>query len=168
MEIKDLKVFMVEDNELFAHMISAALASQYGYKVEVFYTGEDMLKRINEKPDVVLLDFQLDSSDLNCMNGDKVLEQIMKVQPQTKVVIISSQDDLEKAIELLKYGACNYICKDLQSVNNIALTLQNLIELINLKSEVDFYKSKSNKEQKRLMLMVGVLIIGLILAYFLG
>lgn len=168
MEIKDLKVFMVEDNELFAHMISEALASQYGYKVEVFYTGEDMLKRINEKPDVVLLDFQLDSSDQNCMNGDKVLEQIMKVQPQTKVVIISSQDDLEKAIELLKYGACNYICKDLQSVNNIALTLQNLIELINLKSEVDFYKTKSNKEHKRLMLMIGVLVIGLIGAYFLG
>jgi len=168
MEIKDLKVFMVEDNELFAHMISEALASQYGYKVEVFYTGEDMLKRINEKPDVVLLDFQLDSSDQNCMNGDKVLEQIMKVQPQTKVVIISSQDDLEQAIELLKYGACDYICKDLQSVNNIAITLQRLIELMNLRSEVDFYKSKSNKEQKRLMLMVGVLIIGLILAYFLG
>jgi two-component system response regulator AtoC len=168
MEIKDLKVFMVEDNELFAHMISEALASQYGYKVEVFYTGEDMLKRINEKPDVVLLDFQLDSSDQNCMNGDKVLEQIMKVQPQTKVVIISSQDDLEQAIELLKYGACDYICKDLQSVNNIAITLQRLIELMNLRSEVDFYKSKSNKEQKRLMLMVGVLLIGLILAYFLG
>jgi DNA-binding NtrC family response regulator len=168
MEIKDLKVFMVEDNELFAHMISGALASQYGYKVEVFYTGEDMLKRIQEKPDVVLLDFQLDSSNLNCMNGDKVLEQIMQLQPQTNVVMISSQDDLEKAIELLKYGACDYICKDLQSVNNIAITLQRLRELMNLKSEVSYYKNKSGKEQKRLAIMMSVVLVGLVVSYFLG
>ena len=168
MNSSDLKIFMAEDNEFFAIMIAAAIKDQYGFNIDVFHTGEDMLKRMHESPDIILLDFQLNSENENCMNGDEVLKNIKRINPDTKVVMISSQKDLEMAIELLKFGACNYICKDLHSVKNIGITLQNLQELINLKTEVKFYKSKSTKEKYRLAWLSALVFFGLITSYFLG
>lgn len=168
MQNKDLKIFMVEDNEFFAHMVAEALSHQYHYKVEVFYSGEAMLERIHEKPDVMLLDFQLNSASMENMDGDKVLECIKKASPDTYTIMISSQSDLQRAVELLKLGACNYICKDLQSVHNIANTLSHVEELTRLKKEVQLYKDKTSKERKRIVFLISMLVFGAVTSYYLG
>lgn len=102
------------------------------------------------------------------MDGDKVLECIKKASPDTYTIMISSQSDLQRAVELLKLGACNYICKDLQSVHNIANTLSHVEELTRLKKEVQLYKDKTSKERKRIVFLISMLVFGAVTSYYLG
>lgn len=165
---KQLKVAIVEDNELFAQLVSEALFDQFGYSVDVYYSGEEILKHLDKKPDVILLDFQLNSSNIHSMNGDLVLKKIKDSLPSTQVVIISSQADLCKAIELLKHGACDYICKDVRSIQNIGKTLDHLGELAKLKNEINYYKAKNSKDKVRLIWLGGLMLTSLLIAYYLG
>lgn len=168
MQSRALKVVMVEDNEFFAHLVSLSLQEEHGYQVRVHYSGEDFFLNWKENPDVVLLDYQLNSANLNHMNGDEVLKRIIKLSPATKVVMISSQEDMERAIGMLKHGACNYICKDPNSIENIAKTLGDIEQLIFLSDEIKTLREKSRKERKRLFAVLGVLLLALVASFYLG
>lgn len=168
MQSKALNIVMVEDNEFFAHLVALTLREEYGYQVKLHYSGEDLFHQWSEAPDILLLDYQLNSANLDHMNGDKVLARIRELAPATKVVMISSQEDMEKAVEMLKHGACNYICKDPNSIENIVRTLKDLEELAFLSKEIKTLKEKSRQERKRLMGVLGILVVALVASFYWG
>lgn len=58
------KVLMVEDNELYAEMVSTLLEKTGSYKVDnITSVQQSMLYLMKEKVDVILLDYELDDGD---------------------------------------------------------------------------------------------------------
>ncbi len=85
------------------------------HSVTLFHTREECIKHVNEKPDVIILDYYLNSENLNASNGMEVLKAIEKVHSETHVIFLSSQERYGVAMQILQKGAEYYIIKDMEA-----------------------------------------------------
>lgn len=123
-------IFVVDDNMLFLRIMQKHLSENNCYNVQIMASGSDCLNRLNQKPDIISLDYTLPD-----FNGKEVLEIIMKESPQTQVIIVSGQKDINTAIELLKIGAYDYIVKGTDTREKISISIGKIIEKIELTNE---------------------------------
>ena len=81
------------------------------HKVETASTGEEALDRVQKglKPDLVLLDLLMPGID-----GLETLERLRKMNPGTKVVMLSCVNDTKKVVQAIRLGATDYITKPVQ------------------------------------------------------
>jgi two-component system, NtrC family, response regulator AtoC len=103
------KLFIVEDNKLYARLLKKQLFDDQ-YRIKVFYNGRDCMSSLDELPDLITLDYTLPD-----VSGHEVLRTIRKKVPDARVIIISAQESINTAIELMKEGAYDYIVKDYQT-----------------------------------------------------
>ena len=94
------KVYIVEDDAWYRELLVHIASLNPDFEVKSFSTAKDFLKALNENPDVVSLDFMLPD-----MEGVQVLQQIKKHNPEIEVLIVSQQDKIETALELLPIAA---------------------------------------------------------------
>jgi DNA-binding NtrC family response regulator len=81
------------------------------YKVETATTGEEAVARVEKgmQPDLVLLDLLMPGID-----GIQTLEQLRKLQPGVKVVMLSCVTDTKKVVQAMRLGAHDYLTKPFQ------------------------------------------------------
>src|SRR6056297_1652428 len=123
------KVFIVEDNKLYAQVLKKQLADQ-SYQVKVYYNGKDCIANLDSQPDVLTLDYTLPD-----MTGHEVLQEIQKKCPNTHVIIISAQESINTAIELMKNGAYDYIMKAADTREKLTNIIKNIYHSDELKKE---------------------------------
>ncbi|NEQ52308.1 MAG: sigma-54-dependent Fis family transcriptional regulator [Leptolyngbya sp. SIO3F4] len=142
-----LRVFIVEDDEWYSDFLEYNLKLNEDNLVRKFHTGKEFLKNLHEQPDVVTLDYSLPD-----MDGAKVLQKIKDFNRDIQVLIISGQEDISTAVELLKLGAYDYIVKNEETrdrlfniLNNVRNTKEMREEISQLKEEIgrkyDFSKA---------------------------
>ncbi len=112
-------IFIVDDDEMMALMLSDHLSKNYRNTVTVFNTGEECLKKIHLNPDVIILDYQLNSVDPNAADGLQILQQIKKVDRKIHVIMLSSQDEYGKAMQTIVKGALEYVVKNDEAFKRI-------------------------------------------------
>ncbi len=100
------KIFVVEDDEWYIRLLEHTLLLNPDYEVVKFNSGRACLENLHQSPNVVTLDFRLPD-----MEGSEVLREIKASSPDTEVIIISEQEKIDTAVELLKLGAYDYIVK---------------------------------------------------------
>lgn len=145
-----LRIFIVEDDILYSSMLEYHLSLNPDYQVTKFHTARAFLDALHQKPDVVTLDYSLPD-----LNGDTVLKEIKELSPETKTVIISGQEDVKVAIDLLKKGAYEYIVKDEDTKERIWNTLQHLRENHELKKELEELKEEVARKYDFSNLIIG-------------
>ena len=111
MSDKKILLFLVDDDELFLKSLEIELAETTESAIKTFATGELCLKNISQNPDVIILDYHLNSVDKNAINGLETLDRIKAVNPLMPVVMLSSQDEIEVAVNCMKHHAYDYIVK---------------------------------------------------------
>ena len=123
------KVFIVEDNKLYAQVLKKQLIDNQ-YQVRVFYNGKDCISNLDDQPDVITLDYTLPD-----MTGHEVLKEIQKKSPGSHVIIISAQESINTAIELMKNGAYDYIMKAPDTREKLTNIIKNIYQSDQLKEE---------------------------------
>jgi len=111
---KNLLIFVVEDNKLYHKLVVEFLRKQGMKRIKSFYNAEDCLEAVNkgDRPDIVIEDYHL-----NDTTGIAVLQAVKKVSERSEFIFLTSHEDMEVAVNSIKYGAYDYIIKD----NDIAL-----------------------------------------------
>lgn len=127
----------------------------------VFSNGESMLKKLDLHPDIIILDYHLDSLDQTAKNGREILEILQERIPGIPVIMLSSSKDTKSVIHLLKYGATDYIIKDDNFFENLSKTIRHIVETSTLQSEIKSLKSKYKKGTARITLVIisGILLL---------
>mgnify|MGYP001151484821 CR=1 FL=1 len=144
---EEVKIFIVEDDPVYLKMVKYIVELNPDHVVETFQNGRDCLARLHENPAVVTLDYSLPD-----LPGEEVLQAILSYNPEIKVIIVSSQESINTAVGLLKFGAYDYITKDnetkdrlLNSINNAKQHASMKEEIVHLREEIsekyDFEKS---------------------------
>ncbi len=123
------KIFIVEDNELYAQVLKKQLVNDQ-FQVKVFYNGKDCITNLGEKPDIVTLDYTLPD-----MTGHEVLKEIQQKLPDTHVIVISAQENINTAIDLMKSGAYDYIMKAPDTREKLSNIIKNIYKTDQLKTE---------------------------------
>lgn len=137
---KPLKIFVLEDDLWYGTMLEHYLSLNPDYQVQRFETEKDFYQKLHENPDVVTLDYSLTEGD-----GGKVLRRIKEYNPEIEVIMISGQEDISTAVELLKSGAFDYIVKDDDTKDRLWNVLIHLQEIKGLKKEVETLKNELKK-----------------------
>ncbi|MFA5103454.1 MAG: sigma 54-interacting transcriptional regulator, partial [Candidatus Thermoplasmatota archaeon] len=125
-----MKIFIVEDEPMYARMLEHHLSKNPDHEIELYASGKECLDNLYKKPAVVTVDYHLPD-----MHGSELLKKILRVDPAIAVIIISGQQDISIAIDLLKQGAYDYIVKDENTRDHLWNSLRLLTELIRLRSE---------------------------------
>lgn len=134
-----LLIYVVEDNDWYNKLLVHTLSLNPEFKVKSFFTGAELKNALADKPDLVTLDYKLPDT-----NGEELLKYIRNIDENINVVIISEQEELETAIQLLKAGAYDYIVKSkdirdrlLNTVSHIQKNNRLITHLNSLQSEVE-------------------------------
>lgn len=145
MNAKDpINIFVVDDNKVFALALKAEIETTFAempVTVHVFVTGETCMMQFNEvKPQVVILDYHLNSRYFDAENGIKVLEWIKKDDKETQVIMLSNEEHIDVAIQSFNNGAFDYVIKTETKFKRINNSLSNLFKMMKAKSEAKKYK----------------------------
>src|SRR5213083_1578365 len=93
-----IKLFLVDDDPLFLKSLEIEFLKHADFTIETYPTGEQCMESLSHSPDVIILDYHLDGIDKNAMNGVTTLDKIKKINPDIPVVMLSSQDKIDVAI----------------------------------------------------------------------
>jgi two-component system OmpR family response regulator len=111
-------IFVVDDDPVINTLVVKRFTSA-GYQVEAFENGEDCLKALSKKPDLIVLDYFFVNNKRELMNGMEVFEKIKVIQPETPVIMLSGQDKGEIVLELARKGIDDYVIKDNNLIDNL-------------------------------------------------
>lgn len=135
------RIFIVEDDIIFAKIISHHLSLNPDNEVEIFPDGKTLLKNLYKNPALISLDYNLPD-----MTGLEVLKQIKEFNPDTPVVIVSGQQDVATAIELLKKGAYDYILKDQDTKERMWNITKNIRENLELRQKIAYLEEEIGRK----------------------
>jgi DNA-binding NarL/FixJ family response regulator len=112
MSLSTAKIFIVDDEPLLTEMLGDYLTEQAPeLEVRSFPTGEACLERLDQNPDLVILDYYLNAREKDAANGIDILKAIKSRNKALPVVMLSSQKSYGTAAHTIKYGAIHYVVK---------------------------------------------------------
>jgi two-component system, OmpR family, response regulator len=143
-KINLINIFIVEDNEIFKQALKGDIQTAFPLKkikIHPFETGEACMLKFNEiKPDIVILDYNLNSKISDAADGIKILDRIKKINPETNVIMLTSQDNIEIALKSFKHGAFDYVVKNETKFSKINNSLLNAFKVMDAKIEAILFK----------------------------
>jgi DNA-binding NtrC family response regulator len=132
MKTNSLVIAVVEDNEWYNKLLVHTLSLNPDYVIKSYFNAKDFLKDIDTiSPSVVTLDIRLPD-----MSGSELLAKIKSHNPSIEVIIISEQDNIQTAVDLLKNGAYDYIVKEKDIRERLFHTINKINSNTELKAKI--------------------------------
>jgi DNA-binding NtrC family response regulator len=126
------KIFIVEDDLWYSEVLEYLLKLNPDCEVEKFSSGAEFLKNLHRRPSLVTLDYSLGD-----YTGDELLKKIHNFDPRIPVIMVSGQEDITTALELLRAGAADYIVKNTEAKDRLWNALRNIREKAALENEIE-------------------------------
>ncbi len=130
-ENKKIRIAVVEDNELYNHLLTVGLKShikslpikEIDFEVKSYTNPTKALEEIDGNIDIVFLDYFLGEK----ITGMDLLRHIKQLNPYCQVIIISQVRNTQTAILPLVEGATEFILKDASAITLSCLTAAHMI-----------------------------------------
>jgi DNA-binding NtrC family response regulator len=132
-----VKIFLVEDDNWYNKLLVHHLSLNPTNIIESFTNGKDLLKNLYKNPAIIILDYTLPDA-----NGSFLLSKIKEYNSEIYTIIVSGQEDISTAINLLKEGASDYIVKNEETRERLWATINNIRDKMNLKEEIKELKEE--------------------------
>jgi DNA-binding NtrC family response regulator len=132
-----MAVILIIDDEKSIRNVLKDILQHEGYQVDEAPDGEQGIKQFSSKSyDLVLCDIKMPKVD-----GMDVLQQIMEMNPEVPVIMISGHGTIETAVEAVKKGAFDFISKP-PDLNRLLITIRNALDKNTLVKETRILKKK--------------------------
>lgn len=134
-------ILLIDDEKSIRNVLKDILQHE-GYRIEEAADGEQGLQKMAAQPfDLVLCDIKMPK-----MDGLEVLQQIMQLQPDVPVIMISGHGTIETAVDAVKKGAFDFIAKP-PDLNRLLITIRNALDKNTLVKETRVLKKKVQRVQ---------------------
>lgn len=135
-----INIFLVDDDAVFLQWLKIEFAEHPAYQVTTFATGELCMSRLDElNPDLVILDYNLNGFEKGAMNGLQTLDRIKMQQPNLPVIMLTSRDKIEVAVNCMQYGALDYVVKSTTAFMRIEKNISAFFLLKNMEKMLSGY-----------------------------
>lgn len=131
------KVILIDDEVLVRVGLKSLINwEKHGYQIIAEASnGQDALTKIKaQKPDIVIIDIKMPVKD-----GLELIEEVNKLQLQTKFIVLSSYDDFKLVKQALQLGAVDYLLK-------LELESEQLLNCLNTARKAIKKQQKSERE----------------------
>ncbi len=143
-------IFVIDDDPWSSRKIQHILEMNSDHKVLLFDDPFKLLSSIEEYPDLICVDFLMPK-----MDGKKLVQEILKRNPNQDILVISSQQDINTAVDLMKTGVKDYIVKTEDLRNSLWKTIENIKEKRKLKNEIKALRSQIKNIDRHTDAIVG-------------
>ncbi|MCW4151936.1 response regulator transcription factor [Halomonas sp. 18H] len=114
------RLLVIDDDEMFCHVMHRAM-SRRGYEVLVARDGEKALQLVREyRPQEATLDLKLEHE-----SGLRLLPEILSLVPECRIIVLTGYSSIATAVEAIKLGAVNYLCKPVDGDDVMAALSRN-------------------------------------------
>lgn len=139
---KKIQLFLVDDDALFLKTLEIDFFQHSDYKIDTFATGELCIDNLSRNPDIIILDYQLDGIEKNAMNGIQTLDKIKSFNPEIPVVMLSSQDKIEVAINCMHHKAFDYVVKSETAFMRLQKKINTILSFKEIERELNWYMER--------------------------
>ena len=142
MNNEKINIFLVDDDAMYLKLLEIEFLQQADFNIETFATGELCVASLSDAPDVIILDYHLDGIDKNAMNGIATLDQIKAFNPDIAVVMLSSQDKIEVAVNCMHHRALDYVVKSETAFLRLRKIIEDLFSYQKIEKELNWYMER--------------------------
>jgi two-component system OmpR family response regulator len=137
-----IKLFLVDDDPLFLKMLEIEFHDSADFSIETYLTGELCLKNLHLQPHLIILDYHLDGTNKNAMNGLETLDEIKKINPEIPVIMLSAQDKIDVAIKCMHHKATDYVVKSETSFFRLKQIISKVLYSQKIESQLNWYMDR--------------------------
>ena len=137
-----IKLFLVDDDALFLKSLEIEFMQHADFTIETYATGELCMQSISHDPDIIILDYYLDGIDATAMNGIDTLDKIKAVNPDIPVIMLSSQDKIDVAINCMHHRAFDYVVKSETAFMRLQKIITAIFKYKKLEKELNWYMER--------------------------
>jgi DNA-binding NtrC family response regulator len=142
MNNEKIKIFLVDDDALYLKLLEIELQEHGDFEIQTYSTGELCLENLDQTPDVIILDYELNGIDKKAMNGLDILDKIKAYNPLIPVVMLSSQDKIEIAINCMHHKAFDYVVKSETAYLRLGKIIPAVFRLKKMEKELNWYMER--------------------------
>lgn len=135
--MEQFRIFIVEDDPWYGEILGYHLSLNPDHEIFRYTTGKECLANISKKPGLISIDYSLPD-----INGADLLKKIKQQAPDVPVIVISGQEDISTAVNLLRNGASDYFIKDDNTKDLLWNAVSRIKEHQSLKKEVEVLKEE--------------------------
>ncbi len=121
---KNPLIFVVEDSLVYKDLIVGYLKSKNFQNIKTFKNGEECMKMIDLKPDLIVLDYSFEG-----ISGLELMKKVKEEHPEIDFIFLSAQNDVEIAVKIMRLGAADYIIKNEKAPHNLLRSIEHLISV---------------------------------------
>ena len=141
---RPLQITLIDDDPQMREMLNDFFTGKYAHsEVSTYATGEEALSKMMVEPQLIVLDYHLDSSDAMAMNGLQVLKKLKDKFPNVPVIFLS-----------------DYIVKNESAFHRLEILFNNILGHVELKKNLGAQKFFNGI----LVALVAAMIIGIIVS----
>lgn len=130
-------IFIVEDDPWYGEILAYHLSLNPELEIERYTNGKDCMASLHKKPNLITIDFSLPD-----INGMELFKKIKAVYADIPIIVISAQEDVGTAVELLRMGATDYLVKDDNTKDLLWNAVNRIRENQLLKKEVEHLREE--------------------------
>jgi sigma-B regulation protein RsbU (phosphoserine phosphatase) len=151
--LKEMNLFIVDDNKLYSQLLKGALEASLEdltMHIQCFGTGEECIGGLMEQnPELIILDYNLNSHSGSAADGLVILDRIKKLQPDTPVIMLTSSEDLDVALTSFHRGAADFVVKKNSQFDKIKSAIGGILHKRELGREKSMLEriSEDKREQ---------------------
>ena len=136
------KLFLVDDDAVFLKLLEIQFMEQADYDIETFAAGELCIDGLSRHPDVIILDYHLDGVDPDAINGIDTLDNINAFNPDIPVIMLSSQDKIDVAINCMHHKATDYVVKSETAFLRLKKIITTILATQKLEEQLTWYMDR--------------------------
>ena len=137
-----IRLFLVDDDALYLKLLESDFLQQADFDIETFPTGELCIANLSHDPDVIILDYYLDCIDKNAMNGIDTLDKIKAFNPDIPVIMLSSQDKIDVAINCMHHRAFDYVVKSETAFVRLQKIISRVFRYKKMEKQLNWYMER--------------------------
>jgi two-component system, OmpR family, response regulator len=139
---KKIKIFLVDDDALYLKLLEIELLEHADFTIETYATGELCIANLSRNPDVIILDYYLDGIDKTAMNGMLTLDKIKAFNPEIPVIMLSSQDKIEVAVDCMLHKASDYVVKSETAFIRLQQSMSTIFHTRKIEKTLNWYMDR--------------------------
>lgn len=144
---KNPLIFIINDSVVYKDLLVGFLTSRRYNNLKTFKSGEEALKSMHLKPDIVVLDYSFDG-----ITGLELMRKVQEDHPEIDFIFLSGQNEVEIAVNIMKRGAADYIVKNEDAPETLVRS-------------IEYFISATKKEKVKKEFQIGV--VGFFIMMFL-
>ncbi|MDO8897750.1 MAG: response regulator [Bacteroidales bacterium] len=137
-----VKIFLVDDDTVFLKLLEIEFLENGEFDIETYETGEQCIEMLENKPDIIILDYLLDGVNKDAMNGLATLDKIKEFDPEIPVIILSAQDKIEVAVDCMHHKATDYVVKSETSFLRLKKIISKELKYNKMEKQLKWYMDR--------------------------